>query len=758
MSTKFGRFLRSRTGLLTLTNLLSLLVIVALVGQTIGWWDLASLMGTAGLPPPTYPAPIGGYTCLPSCADGVAAPQDGKFLLISNSGMATFSGSKIVAWIAVAGDQASFELGIFDGDSGKDNAGNLNYKAGNWDEMQNEATFTLYADPLKDGSGTQVISEWHGNQDPMPNNGWFNVTVNNIAEAKGPSRHYFYRLEITQAIESRGGNAFKLRSTGYLSTGQAGVVDAIRSDLVGASLAIIGQWATANDTIFIYPEFQGDYNNLGPSNYTGDWAFSFYVPNDQTTMEFWDGDFDRGSTPDVFPDTDDINTVGKPEWALNNPYVMDERAGGKGAPADDASHVGYRREPPVKYELIDPEGTPIYVNEEPSGTEEWERFVMSTDASVEPDLLAERVQPGYYTLHIQGLDMHNLVFVRLNFEICDPEDGCGPTPWNKGGCAMPLQYWKSNVRKVLIQGKTKGVQETRETLEWALRNAALMSPLFRSGINIYDPEPLGDPVRLSDQEADDILQRAGGNTMLDKALQYNLAMWLNLGAGYLDPNAKVHMDVYGGPFDGTNLQALKEAQGLIFAGDEDGLKRARQMAEFILYGGTYEEPPKAPIPPAPAPVEPPPPPDPGTCGARINTYVVENPTTSPFYGVKFQFSAGTEVKDGGYDVFKLTLPNDTVAALTSLTLEAIAADAVGQVLLEGIDFTSPLPMGEPIKDANNWFAFYFTGAIDNGDGTKTLAFQVQNFTIAGLGQVTISLPDGVVPSAPTGSYESQVCP
>ena len=50
------------------------------------------------------------------------------------------------------------------------------------------------------------------------------------------------------------------------------------------------------------------------------------------------------------------------------------------------------------------------------------------------------------------------------------------------------------------------------------------------------------------------------------------------------------------------------------------------------------------------------------------------------------------------------------------------------------------------------------GALDNGDGTMTLSFYIQNMNGFGLSHATFGLPGGAVPSNPSGSYQSQVCP
>ena len=166
--------------------------------------------------------------------------------------------------------------------------------------------------------------------------------------------------------------------------------------------------------------------------------------------------------------------------------------------------------------------------------------------------------------------------------------------------------------------------------------------------------------------------------------------------------------------------------------------------------------PKKDDPPNPTPV---PEPDPETCaGVRVNKYKVEI-TNNPFYGIKFEYTSGTEIKDGDYEEFRIVVTEDEAASMTSVQLEAKAGINVGTVTLEACDFTSVLPCGsEPVQDENGFFAFYFMGAEDNGDGTMTLAFYVQNMTSNGLSHATIGLPAGVIPSTPTDSYESKVCP
>ena len=53
--------------------------------------------------------------------------------------------------------------------------------------------------------------------------------------------------------------------------------------------------------------------------------------------------------------------------------------------------------------------------------------------------------------------------------------------------------------------------------------------------------------------------------------------------------------------------------------------------------------------------------------------------------------------------------------------------------------------------------FSFRGAVDNGNGTMTLTFRVQNNRGGKLEYVAIGLPEGVTPIWPDDTYQSEVC-
>jgi len=737
----FNRWLRSKQGLTSIAGVLIVALLVVSIGQLAGWWNiLGALSGAAGIPAPDYPAPVGGYTCLPTCDE-----KDGKFFVLPGEGTNSFTAWPIVVWIGVPGSSTTYELGIFDGDSGKDNTGAINWQAGNWENGVDELVYTLYADPLANGSGQTVLNTWRGNQDNMPNNAWFKVTLTNAPTAKAPSGHYFYRLVVTRPAMGPGNNVFKVRSSGYVRAGNNVNLD--------AAFGITASMSNMNDFQILHPQNQG-LGNPGPSLYTGDWLFYFEVPAAQKEITIWDGDFDRGTV--ATPDTNDQDTPDTvPDFAVNSPAVVAERAGGAGIPTENSSNGFYQRGGPVYYEIIGTLGT--YADSEPSGTEEWEKFTVASSAgSSAPfnrdaaDLSAPSLPGGVYAIHIVGLDISNHVWLRTNFYICDPEDGCGPPIWEGGGCALPVSYWRTNFGKLYKNEKAGMVQESKESLEWALRNVALGSLIFRDGINVDAPAAITNATALAPLKALDVLKGKDRQPMA-RALKHNLAAWLNLGSGKIKPTTPAYLNVTGGYFEGTVWEALKEAESLIL--NNGDLKRAAELAELITYGGTFEEPPKAALPPAPVPVVPTLPQNPATCGARINVYSV-SPATTPFTGVKFQYTSGTEVMNGNYDEFRVTVPADVATALTSVQMEARSAGDVGQVTLQGCNFAGPLPCGDTVKDVNRFFAFYFAGAVDNGDGTRTMIFYVQNFTTTGLTSVTI----GVTPSSPIATYQSQVCP
>jgi hypothetical protein len=142
-------------------------------------------------------------------------------------------------------------------------------------------------------------------------------------------------------------------------------------------------------------------------------------------------------------------------------------------------------------------------------------------------------------------------------------------------------------------------------------------------------------------------------------------------------------------------------------------------------------------------------------GLRVNQYHVESPTNRPFYGIKYEFQSGTEIKHGLWDEYKLTLTQAEAEALSSVRIQAKAGRNFASSMLWNCDFAGTEVCG-PVGSAN--VKFSFQGAQDNGDGTLTLTFRVENGRRYAISHVLIGLPDGVTPSTPTDKYQSEVCP
>jgi hypothetical protein len=214
---------------------------------------------------------------------------------------------------------------------------------------------------------------------------------------------------------------------------------------------------------------------------------------------------------------------------------------------------------------------------------------------------------------------------------------------------------------VLIEGRTNGVQETPESLHAALDLIALKSPLYRHGIDVTNPQPIDTVQRLTDEEVHMILQRdtskkstyPGGadqaRTMLARALQQDLATWLNWGSGKVCDNTVVTLDVAGGFFEGKLWDALQEAQDIVLNGGD--LERAKDIGDQINNGNLGEDAPanetcneddyKDKIPPDKqppkhkdlkrAPTPEPPPPYVSTCTEGVDCATCEgNPCDSIF--------------------------------------------------------------------------------------------------------------------------------
>lgn len=377
-----------------LRNSIYLLLVVALIAA-----PLAFL--------PKAVAAQAGYTCLPTCEN-----TDARFLSVAGTGLATVADQPINMTIAAAADSTSVEIGVFDGNTG-----------GMWDLGSTQVQFTLYADRLLTGDTSTIVAQALGTT--MPDNDWFTFTTPNVPEALSPSGNYFYRLQVGPVTlgQSYWSN-FKVRSNAVIL-------------LTAQPFSYLPPILTVADRATIYP----NYPDLSVTTYDGRFDFHIYVPSSVPSVTLWDGDFDFGSHDLVDSDTDDFNTPNdvKVPWAdplsTNFEGVAVGFEGSTGDPSDDSSSATLRRSPSVVYDVILPGGT-TYTNLNASGNLEWEKFLLASDAALQPDFqIAGRIPSGLYNIHGRGVDISNLNAWRFPYEVVgvcevvvpgDDADPCRP--------------------------------------------------------------------------------------------------------------------------------------------------------------------------------------------------------------------------------------------------------------------------------------------------------------------------------------------
>ncbi|HYU35247.1 MAG TPA: SdrD B-like domain-containing protein [Thermoanaerobaculia bacterium] len=355
------------------------------------------------------------FKCFPSCST-----TDARFLVIASGPLlVTLSDPLLDIELAVPAGTPSFQVGLFDGDSG----------GAHWDLGTVPYSYTLYADPLGTGSQTTTIEMVPGfpsvSSLSMPDNAWIDFTVNTTVDARSPSGNYIYHLRIVllnTAVNSF--NSFKLRTTG---------ISMVR--LEDQPFSYMATLASFADLLTIYPSFP----SLTPTPYDGTFRFFFYVLDPGTDIAAWDGDFDHGKFDGTELDTDDPDTPNspfRPPWATADAVSEGVAVGlpptTTGNPADDASPADaiFLRPPSVRYDLIFPDSQ-SFANNNPSGNQEWEQFRISTDP-FNPALMdysTASIPGGTFELRATGVDLANLNALRLpdralcvsdTFEPCTP--------------------------------------------------------------------------------------------------------------------------------------------------------------------------------------------------------------------------------------------------------------------------------------------------------------------------------------------------
>lgn len=305
---------------------------------------------------------------------------------------------------------------------------------------------SLFADPNNDGTGNVLVNQWFGAT--MPDNDWFVINQPNSPQAQTPDGDYIYKLVVRNLDPNAiSANSFKLRTDGRIKV------------LPFEIFSFLSTLATLEDVFIVYPNLEGNLgvgDCFGPdplcdpadpdcclfgSTYDGSWCFSFIFPEDIERIEMFDGDFDYGSSMDVGGgncaadgvdvDTDDPNTANDIlfPWTVGTEAVFEGAA--TALPFDDWCESFQPRPPSVTYSLVGHQGTNI-TNNNPSGTQEWERFSVTTgplDPMVD-DLSVAMLEPGQWIIKVNGLDQLNLNVLRLPYAINGEDENGDPVPFD----------------------------------------------------------------------------------------------------------------------------------------------------------------------------------------------------------------------------------------------------------------------------------------------------------------------------------------
>ena len=264
-----------------------------------------------------FPATSFAQQCIPSCDE-----KDGRTLAITDgAGLSTLSDETLDITVRVNETEDFFLLGFFDGETG----GLWDLPGGTGAAPQQD--FTLYADPLGDGScggdgcdAADEIAYFDG--EAMPDNAWYDENVPNDIRALNPDGDlyvYLLRAELGGTLVAPVRSSFKVRT----GTPEQAAIEVFQQPF-SFSAAMPGFIELG----IIYPGCAGAtlpdcLASLDNTTYDG--TFSFFIEQIQPQCEFivWDGDLDHGSFDGVDKDTDDPNVppglAGLPPWACQDP-------------------------------------------------------------------------------------------------------------------------------------------------------------------------------------------------------------------------------------------------------------------------------------------------------------------------------------------------------------------------------------------------------------------------------------------------------
>lgn len=151
------------------------------------------------------------YACLPTCDGG-----DVRFFVFAGPGQSSFIETRYLFGISSPDGAENLEIGIFDGDDGTSQGGNIS----DWDEGQAILRVTIFADPMGIGATDIQLGQWLGDGSsgnntgaPMPDNEWFDFMIANDEAARSLNGNFRYTIVVdsfNNVINAR--NQYKIRT------------------------------------------------------------------------------------------------------------------------------------------------------------------------------------------------------------------------------------------------------------------------------------------------------------------------------------------------------------------------------------------------------------------------------------------------------------------------------------------------------------------------------------------------------------------
>ena len=263
--------------------------------------------------------------------------SDGKMVTVVGQQLSTISVPQITFFIGVDSAESNFSVDLFDADMGA-NPGfgvPVGWSFGdgcNANPTINKTFYNLYADPLKDGSGTFLAAQI--SEDPWvppATDGILDQALTSLysgpvhPEAQAPSGNYFYRLEVILGPDANTPdpsvpcvNGFKVLTTGQIGI-TFGNLQFMGFDAVGPYRPVGGgsltppSWCPSVSRPVRNPAFSWGVD----TNYDGKFSFYFFVPSTTTSFTLIDADAD--SLCDGCVDQDASNPSA-PGWAQGETY------------------------------------------------------------------------------------------------------------------------------------------------------------------------------------------------------------------------------------------------------------------------------------------------------------------------------------------------------------------------------------------------------------------------------------------------------